>query len=233
MHSRIVGRGSADIALAVAAARELHKLDSLVLYSGDSDFVPLIESATGAGVATTVIAPRQGISLRLALAADNRIDPSELMEIIDGLIWVGDGPRVAAALARYISKAKRHIVIIDNYMSEETIRLAAGVDTDVDILLIGRTFNAETTAEAAVMKSSGKVIRLIRHGDVHDRWLKVNDEWFHSGCSFKDIGKKLSRISGITDRRKSRSTRVCSAILLHLGVVSQSNIGHTNNHADR
>lgn len=50
VHPRIVSGMSADLALAVAAARELAKTDHLVLASGDGDFVPLVEAAKHAGV---------------------------------------------------------------------------------------------------------------------------------------------------------------------------------------
>jgi hypothetical protein len=80
------------------------------------------------------------------------MDPAELFEAIDGLIRVGDGPRMAAALAKYLSKAERHIVIIDNYVSEQTIRLAAGVRAGVEITVLSRTFNSDTVTEAAAAK---------------------------------------------------------------------------------
>jgi hypothetical protein len=144
VRTKIIDGKSAGPALVVAAARELIRLDRLVLFSGDSDFVPLIESAAESGIATTVVSPGQSLSFRFGLAADNRVDPSELLANIDGLIRVGDGPRMAAALAKHISSAKRRVVIIDNYVDIETIRLAAGVSSDVEIILLGTKFNTRT-----------------------------------------------------------------------------------------
>lgn len=196
---KIVDGKSADMALAVAAARELIRLDRLVLFTGDSNFIPLVASAVESGIATTVVCPRQSLSFRLGLATGNLVDPSELLARIDGLIRVGDGPRMAAALAKYIAGATRRVVIIDNYVDIETIRLAAGVNSDIEIVLLGTKFNARTRAEAIAMQAAGRSMRLVQHGDIHDRWLKVDNEWFHSGHSFKDIGKKVSRISAIVN----------------------------------
>lgn len=193
---------SADMALAVAAARELTRLDRLVLFTGDSDFIPLVAAAAESGIATTVVCPRQSLSFRLGLTAGNLVDPSELLAKIEGLIRVGDGPRMAAALAKHIGSAMRRVVIIDNYVEIETIRLAAGVGSDVEIVLLGTKFNARTRAEARAMRAAGRAMRLVQHGDIHDRWLKVDNEWFHSGHSFKDIGKKFSRISVIVNPRE-------------------------------
>jgi uncharacterized LabA/DUF88 family protein len=75
VNSKIVSGNSADLALAVAAMRELPKIDHLVLVSGDADFVDLAEAAKDAGVETTMVAPQQALAFRL-MARNGQSDGS-------------------------------------------------------------------------------------------------------------------------------------------------------------
>ncbi|MGI5499303.1 hypothetical protein [Lentzea sp. CA-135723] len=106
---------------------------------------------------------------------------------------------MTAGLALYLSRSKSRLVIIDNYMNDEVVRWAAAPSGDPKITLIGKSFDATAMSEASAIASSGKTVTLIRHREIDDRWAVRDGDWLHSGHSFKDIGKKRSRLSPITN----------------------------------
>lgn len=66
-----------DVGMAVDAVKLAHRLDAVVLATGDGDFVPLVEYLkNGQGVQVEVIAFGKSASARLKEAADDFIDMS-------------------------------------------------------------------------------------------------------------------------------------------------------------
>ena len=66
-----------DVGLAVDAIRFAHKLDAIVIASGDGDFIPLVEYLQNLGVQVEVVAFGKSSSLKLKEAADQFIDLSD------------------------------------------------------------------------------------------------------------------------------------------------------------
>src|SRR5258708_6626676 len=69
-----------DVGMVVDAIRLAHKLDVVVLVSGDGDFIPLVEYLQHQGVQTEAIAFRESASSKLIDAADDFIDISRDQE---------------------------------------------------------------------------------------------------------------------------------------------------------
>src|ERR1039458_4881309 len=80
-----------DVVMAVRAVEQLPTIGRLVLVSGDSDFIPVVEAARRAGVQTTVVSAPGRTAVGLSLAADERIDAAELWIILEGLVAPGQG----------------------------------------------------------------------------------------------------------------------------------------------
>jgi NYN domain len=198
----------ADLALVHSVTSKLPQLDHLVLVSGDGDFAGLLRTAKSEGSETTIISPIQGTPVRLKLEADNWFDPEELLHEIEGILVPGDNAWVIPNLVRYFDRAQQSIVIIDNYVGPETIRLVSGTLPDVKLTIIGKRFlrSSETTAitEASALKNAGRYIQLLEHHDIHDRWFRVDDEWWHSGASLKDLGRKYSELNPARESYKVR-----------------------------
>ena len=51
----------------------------------------------------------------------------------------------------------------------------------------------------AKLRLEGRSIRLYRTKDNHDRFLGVDEEWWHSGHSFKNLGDKDSMLSKVAN----------------------------------
>lgn len=63
-----------DVGLAVDAIRLAPKLDTIVIASGDGDFVPLVEYLKNSGVQVEVLSFRKSSSARLVEASDDFVD---------------------------------------------------------------------------------------------------------------------------------------------------------------
>lgn len=66
-----------DVGLAVDAIKMSPRLDSVVIISGDGDFVPLVEYLQTIGVQVEVVSFGKSTSLRLKEAVDDFVDLSE------------------------------------------------------------------------------------------------------------------------------------------------------------
>ncbi len=190
-------RGShTDVELAVCAVGALSDAETLVLMSGDSDFVAVLEEARRSGVRTIVVAPPTRTAVRLALAADECIDATDLRVALQQLVTPGDSTAGRSLMARFTS-ASHEIALIDPYVGRETIRLLAWVRPSVQTVVIGTTIDSEARSDVQAMREGGRQIRLVRAGRIHDRWFRIDGSWWHSGGSLKDLGRKYSRISAI------------------------------------
>jgi len=212
----------ADFALMDSVTSKLLELDHLVLVSGDGFFTELLRTAKSGGCETTIISPIQSTPVRLKLEADNWLDPEELLHEIEGILVPGDNAWVIPNLVRYFNRAQHSIVIIDNYVGPETIRLVSGTSPRVKLTIIGKRFlcSSETSAtvEAGALKNAGRCIQLIKHHDIHDRWFRVDDEWWHSGASLKDLGRKYSELNPARESYKVRQREDMLCRLLDTGI---------------
>lgn len=70
-------KGDWDVGLAIDAIKMSSKLDTVVIVSGDGDFVPLVEYLKLSGIQVEVISFGRSASAKLKEAADDFIDLSE------------------------------------------------------------------------------------------------------------------------------------------------------------
>jgi uncharacterized LabA/DUF88 family protein len=195
-----------DLTLAVYAMEELPRVEQVVLVSGDSGFVPLLRAARTAGIRTVVVSAPPATGAALAVAADELVDPGDLVVRIAGLIAPGGGAVTTARIITLIQAAGRRVVVIDPYISDETVRLMAWSSQEVELVLVGARLPRAAVDEAADIARAGRNLALYRSHDVHDRWFAVDDRWWHSGGSLKDLGLKWSRISQIDEPREKEQT---------------------------
>jgi hypothetical protein len=190
---------SVDVVLAVRAMEVLPTVDRLVLASGDGDMVSVLEAANRAGVHSIVVSRAEHTAVALSLVADDLIDPADLRYVLEGLITPGDGDTAKRAVMSQFGRATREIVVIDPYIGSGTIRLLAWAAPDIRLVVVGTRIDEEAREEARLLRHSGRDIRLIHQATVHDRWFRVDDRWWHSGSSLKDLGRRYSRISNIDE----------------------------------
>jgi len=134
--------------------------EQLVLVSGDADFVTLLNAARRAGVWTVVVSPFPSTEAALAVAADELIEPGNLAGQITGLIAPGDGEVATGRIIAQIHSAGQRVVVIDPWISDETIRLLAWSGPRVSLVLVTGPVPASARAEAAEMAKAGRNLAL-------------------------------------------------------------------------
>ncbi len=211
-------RGSSvDVVLAIQIMEAIPDgVERLVFASLDRDLVAVIPALKRAGIYTILLSPPDHVPLQLALAADELIDMTELSYVAQGLISPGAATKATRAITEQFARATREIVIIDPYVGRETIRLLTWVPSTVDVTVIGSRIEADAAVEARTLRAHGRHIRVVRvpaSAMSHDRWFRVDDAWWHSGASLKDLGRRFSRISKVDDAESAEHDAMLAQLL--------------------
>ena len=94
-----------------------------------------------------------------------------------------------------LSKAKEEIIIIDNYAGKELFDITRNINVNIKIY----TKNIDNISKKKYEKEYSN-IEIINTDIFHDRFIIIdNKELYHSGSSFKDLGKKCSSVNKIED----------------------------------
>ena len=94
------------------------------------------------------------------------------------------------------NKSKKEIIIIDNYIDKNILDILS--KTKKKVMLITNKYN---NADYEKYKKQYSNTKLIINNSFHDRFIIVDRSiLYHSGASFKDLGKKCFAISRIDDK---------------------------------
>jgi hypothetical protein len=109
-------------------------------------------------------------------------------------------------------------VIIDPYLDVEAIRLLAWVEEAIRLTLVSVNIPDKATKELRSLKQAGRMTRVIRNRQAHDRWFLIDGRWWHSGGSFKQLGERWTRISAIDSHDEITAHNRMLKSLLNSGV---------------
>jgi hypothetical protein len=134
---------------------------------------------------------------------------AELREASEAGVLVAAGtPHAAYVLLReLVAGAQRRIWLVDAYMDETIFALLSNAGRAVEIRLLTR--KRPRPADFAheyrlfVEQHSGTCECRTGLEDLHDRYLVIDDRAFHSGASFKDLGRKeslLTEVVGLSEQ---------------------------------
>ena len=94
-----------------------------------------------------------------------------------------------------LSKAKKEIIIIDNYAGKKLFDIIRNINVKVKIY----TENIDNISKEKYEKQYSN-IEIINTNIFHDRFIIIDNKMlYHSGASFKDLGKKCFAITKIVD----------------------------------
>ena len=129
---------------------------------------------------------------RIRLLEDNFSTKTVSNEIFfDGQIY-----DAYSLLLNIINSAKESIIIIDNYLSKELLDLLC--ETNKNIIVHSKNIN-----DTLINKYSSQYYNVTFKIDnrFHDRFIIIDEtDVYHSGASFKDLGKRCFCISKINDK---------------------------------
>ena len=98
-------------------------------------------------------------------------------------------------MMKVFEKSKESIVIIDNYIDKNILDILS--KTNKQVTLITNKYNNKDYEKYKEQYSN---VTLIINNSFHDRFIIIDKEiLYHSGASFKDLGKKCFSITKIED----------------------------------
>ena len=103
----------------------------------------------------------------------------------DGQIF--DAYRFVADLVR---KAKRTIILIDNYVDDTVLSLLDKRQRGVSATIYTKSVSEQLQLDITRHNEQYAAIEVQQFNKAHDRFLLIDDEVYHIGASIKDLGKK-------------------------------------------
>ena len=114
----------------------------------------------------------------------------------DGQMW-----DAMFCIEKLISKAERSIVLVDDYVDNQTLQMLSRKQDGVSVILVTDDRNTKLTAKEVQSfncQFSDLEVRYSRK--FHDRFLILDDEeLFYCGASLKDAGRKVFALGRIHD----------------------------------
>jgi len=136
---------------------------------------------------------------KLVLEHDSKIDlildKLNTNEEINHIFYEGQIYDAYSLLIDILSKAKKEIIIIDNYAGKKLFDIIKNINVKVKIY----TENIDNISKVKYEKQYSN-IEIINTNIFHDRFIIIdNKELYNIGSSLKDIGKKCSSVNKIED----------------------------------
>ena len=110
---------------------------------------------------------------------------------IEGIFYDGQIFDAYAQIVTLIRQAKHSIVLIDNYISVDTLTMLSNRDTNVSATIYTRQLSQQQQLDVQRHNQQYPPITINTCQQNHDRFLIVDDVVYLFGASLKDAGKKL------------------------------------------
>lgn len=123
----------------------------------------------------------------------NRIDLQINTHLIptQGVFFDGQIFDAYELASRIIRSAKESIVVIDNYIDENTLTHLAKKDKDVKVLLLTKNISKQLQLDIQKVNDQYGLFEVKPFTQSHDRFLIIDSkEVYHLGASLKDLGRK-------------------------------------------
>ncbi len=212
-----------EIELAVNVMRILPTIKKLVLVSGDSDFVPLLKQAISYGVSVSVVAipfttgyflkkTIGGSFFNLETLIEERKNIKKLpilkkeknkkLLILNSLyIEKGNHFKSYLRIRDLMISAKNSIIIIDSYIDDQILTMIKLLKTEINVIIFTQKIDpADFCVQVKKLRSEGRLITIHKTKVFHDRFIGIDDAWWHSGHSFKDLGRKDSMLNKVIEK---------------------------------
>ncbi len=112
--------------------------------------------------------------------------------------------------SKIIRSAVKSIILIDNYIDENTLTQLAKKNQEVKVLLLSKTINKQLALDVKKVNEQYGNFEIKEFTVSHDRFLIIDEsEVYHLGASLKDLGKKWFAFSKLD---KSSVENILSSI---------------------
>ena len=116
---------------------------------------------------------------------------------INDIFFEGEIYDAYSVLLDIFDTSKESITIIDNYADKKLLDLLS--KTNKKITIYSKNMNKELIKK---YQSQYNNVTLIENNSFHDRFIIIDNKYlYHSGASFKELGKKCFAISKVADKK--------------------------------
>ena len=99
-----------------------------------------------------------------------------------------------------IKKAKKKILIIDNYIDDSVLKMLAKKNKNVEVVILTSEKSNIQKIDIQKFNREYPILKVAKTNKFHDRFIVIdNKEMYHLGASIKDLGKKCFGINKIED----------------------------------
>ena len=98
-------------------------------------------------------------------------------------------------IADLIRKAKKEIILIDNYVDDSVLKILNKREDNVSATIYTAHISGNLKLDLEKHNSQYQPINIEYFNKSHDRFLIIDDEVYHIGASLKDLGKKMFAFS--------------------------------------
>ena len=101
-----------------------------------------------------------------------------------------------------IKKAKKKIVIIDNYIDDSVLKMLQKKNRRVEVVILTSEKAKIISLDIKKFNEQYGILKIVKTNKFHDRFIIIDSkELYHLGASIKDLGKKCFAISRIDEER--------------------------------
>ena len=112
-------------------------------------------------------------------------------EPTQGIFFDGQIFDAYAFMSGVIKKAKKEIILIDNYIDESTLTHLSKKAKPVKVILYTKTISQQLTLDVKKANEQYSGFEIQSFAKSHDRFLIIDEnDVYHIGASLKDLGKK-------------------------------------------
>jgi hypothetical protein len=135
------------------------------------------------------------------------------IKLKQGIFYDGQIFDAYAFISELIRKAKKSIILIDNYCDDTTLTHLSKADPKVKITLLSKTITKQLKLDIEKYNAQHKNLEAKEFNSSHDRFLILDEkEIYHIGASLKDLGKKWFVFSLLEVESFGLMERVCAIV---------------------
>ena len=126
------------------------------------------------------------------MAMKNKIDffVHTSLPPVEGIFFDGQIFDAYRFVSDLIRKAKKSVVLIDNYVDDTVLSLLDKRQDGVMATVYTKSVNDQLQLDITRHNEQYAAIEVKQFNKAHDRFLLIDDEVYHIGASIKDLGKK-------------------------------------------
>src|SRR3989344_1437364 len=155
-------------------------------------------------------------AMRILPSLKNFKKEAKIERFVDqNYIKKGDSFKSYIKLRNLMESAKNSITIVDSYIDDQILLMIQPLKPEINKIIITNTDKitpADFFIQVQKLKRDGHLINIYKSEKFHDRFICIDDIWWHSGHSFKNLGEKDSMFNKVTEETaKKINTRMAEA----------------------